>query len=101
MRGDTTLDDRPVVALWMSKVKEIVEVDQQFSVMVRKMNIGKGCKRDLLEPGSDDTVIKRGKNSCRRSCIALYLNDERWPREIIQDIHKGKLLYPPPLKLSR
>lgn len=52
MRGDITLDDRPAVALWMSKVRE---VDPQFSVMVRRMNIDKASKRDFLKPGSDDT----------------------------------------------
>ena len=65
MRSDTTLDDHPVVALWMSQVKEVVEIDQQFSVLVRKMNIGKGCKRDFMKPKPccDDTLIKRGKIS--------------------------------------
>ena len=98
MRGDITLDDRPAVALWMSTVREVVEVDPQFSVMVRRMNIDKASKRDFLKPGSDDTVIRRAKNSCRRSCIGLYLDDERWSGEIIQDLHNGKLQHPLPLK---
>ena len=61
MRSDTTLDDHPVVFLWMSQVKEVDEIDQQFSVLVRKMNIGKGCKREFLKPCCDDTFIKRGE----------------------------------------
>ena len=66
------LDDRPVVVMWMAEVKEVIHVDQQFSVMVRKMKIGKVCKRYFMKPGCTDVVMRPGKNSLRRSCVALY-----------------------------
>ena len=64
-----------------------MEVDPQFSVMMRRMNIGIGSKRDFLKPGSDDTAIRRARNSCRRSCLGLYLDDERWPGRIYTKVN--------------
>ena len=78
------LDDRPVVVMWMAEVKEVVHVDQQFSVMVGKMKIGKACKRDFLKPGCTDVVMTRGTNSVRRSCVTLYLDDSQWPPDLLQ-----------------
>ena len=55
------LDDRPVVTMWMAELKGIVHVDQQFSVMVRKMKIGKACKRDFMKPGCTVVYMVTGK----------------------------------------
>jgi hypothetical protein len=51
-----TVAECPVVALWMSGMSEVVEVDPQFSVEIR-MNLGKTCKRSLLKSGCRNTTI--------------------------------------------
>ena len=85
-----TLDKHPVVALWMSGVNEIVDIDPQFSVTVRRMKIGKSCKRAFLKPGCKDTVIVTDKNSVRRSCMALYLDDSQWPLNLLHEVKQCK-----------
>ena len=87
MRSDTTLDNHPVVVLWVSELIKVVEINQPFSALVRKMKISKGCKRDFLKPGCDDTIIKMGRYSCRESCRAPYLDDKM---EATRDHAKSK-----------
>ena len=81
--------ERPVVALWMSGISELVEVDPQFSVEIRKMKLGKTCKRSLLKPGCRDTTIM-ASNSVRRSCMALFLDDAQWPADLLREVKQCK-----------
>ena len=77
----------------MSEVKEVVCVDQQFSVVVRRMKIGQSCKRDFLKLGCTDMVrSKKGTNSIRRGCMALYLDDNQWPQGLLQQVKECKSL---------
>ena len=89
MKTDITVEERPVVALWMSGISELVEVDPQFSVDIRKMKLGKTCKRSLLKPGCRDTTIV-GTNSVRRSCMALFLDDHQWPADLLREVKQCK-----------
>ena len=81
--------ERPVIALWMTGVSELFDVDPQFSVEIRKMKLGKTCKRSLLKPGCRDTTIT-GNNSVRRSCMALFLDDDQWPTDILCEVKQCK-----------
>ena len=81
----------PVVALWMSGISDLIEVDPQFSVVVRRMKLGKSCKRPLLKPGCKDSTVVES-NSVRRSCMALFLDDEQWPQDIVSELKQCKCI---------
>ena len=91
MRADTKVDGSPVVVIWVSKaVKYASSHGQSIHSAVRACGIGKTQeKRDFLKSGSTDSVIMRKVNSVRQSCVALYLEDPRWPPELLEQLKKG------------
>lgn len=95
MRADTKVDGRPVLGIWTSKaVKYIPSSIQSINSGVRASGIGKTQeKRDFLRSGCTDTSIVRGVNNVRQSCVALYLDDSRWPSDLLQSVKKGTKHY--------
>ena len=88
----THYDERLCIALWTSPPSAISAiVPPDFSLLVRRCKIGKGSlKRELLCLNSLDTSFKKGKNTVRRSCIGLYLDDLRWPKNLLERFKNGK-----------
>ena len=74
-----THEDRPCVVMWVgdqSLINDIIPSD--FSVLVRRLKIGKGClKRNLLKQGCTGRDFN-GDNTTRKSCIGIYLDDNSW-----------------------
>lgn len=89
----THYDGRQCIALWTSPPSAISAiVTSDFSLLVRRYQIGKGSlKRELLCLNSNNTSYKKGKNTVRRSCIGLYLDDPRWPKHLLERLKAGKL----------
>ena len=71
-----SFNNRFSVVLWTCRVNELIDLDPTFSLVVRRISFG---KRDLLKPGHHDGVIRPGKSIIRRRCLALYVDDDRWP----------------------
>ena len=96
MRCDSQLDERQIVALWMAGVNALndLNIDNDFSVMVRRMKIGKGgVKRPFLKPGCQEAILKGKTNTTRKSCVVLFLDDQRWPQNLLQKVKKGKRMF--------
>lgn len=93
MRTDTKVDGRPVFAIWTSKaVKYTSSNVHGINSAVRSSGIGKTQeKRDFLKSGCTDTAIVRGVNNVRQSCVALYMDDPRWPSDLLTNIDKGTI----------
>ena len=91
MRAETKVEGRPVLAIWTSKAVKYTSTNIQcINTAVRVSGIGKTQeKRDFLKSGCMDTVISRGLNSVRQSCVALYMDDPRWPNDLLASVTKG------------
>ena len=94
MRADTKVEGKPVVVIWTSKAVQYSSLNATtINSAVRASGLGKTQeKRDFLKTESRDTVIVTKENSVRRSCIALYMNDHRWPKDLLNQITKGQKL---------
>ena len=91
-------EQRPCLAVWTSPPSAAAAlVPADFNLLVRRLKMGKGSlKRELLQLNSQEVVFQK-TNCVRRSCIGLYLDDDRWPRKLKDRIVKGKhnFLYKP------
>ncbi len=86
----STLEHRPVVVWWMSKVNDLVHIDDDFCLAIRRLKLGRGgIKRPLLKLGSTDTTFQPNKNTVRRSCLAVFVDDERWPPKLVKQLKNG------------
>ena len=92
MRTDTKVEGRPILAVWTSKAVQYTSSSvQSINSAVCTSGIGRTQeKRDFLRGGTTDTVIIRGVNNVRQSCIALYLDDRRWPNDLLTSVQAGK-----------
>jgi hypothetical protein len=92
MRADTKVEGKSVVVIWTSNAVQYSSFNvTTVNSAVRASGLGKTQeKRDLLKTGSTDTAIVTKENSVRRSCIALYMNDHRWPKDLLNQIAKGQ-----------
>lgn len=93
MRTDTKVDGRPVLAIWTTRaVKYTSSSVHTINGAVRSSGIGKTQeKRDFMKSGCTDKAIVRGLNNVRQSCVALYMDDPRWPSDLVTDIYKGTI----------
>ncbi len=88
----STLERRPVVVMWMSRVNELVHIDEDFSLTIRRLKLGRGgIKRPLLKLGCTDTAFQPNKNTVRRSCLAIFVDDKRWPPKLVKQLKIGML----------
>lgn len=90
IRGDVTVESKPAIVIWTSRAVQYTTASvASVNNAVRASGLGKTQeKRDFLKDGIMDTTILK-TNSMRRSCIALFLNDPRWPKRIRDKITAG------------
>ena len=80
-----------MIVIWTSRAVQYTTANVVcINNAVRASGLGKTQeKRDFLKDGSTDTAICKNSKTIRRSCIALFLNDPRWPTKLLDQITEG------------
>ena len=95
MRGNIEVKGHPSIVIWTTKaITYSTSNAPSINSAVRTSQLGKTQeKRSFLRDGCHDKSIVVGVNDVRQSCIALYLDDDRWPAQLLQKMKNGMHLY--------
>ena len=91
MMTGTKVEGHPSLAIWTSRAVTYTSSSlYAINSAVRVSGIGKTQeKRSFLRSGCSDPDVVRGVNDVRQSCIALFLDDPRWPPDLLARLKKG------------